>query len=186
MGRLVYAGIGSLDGFVADEQGSFDWSAPDEEVHAYLNARDRTVRLELYGRRLYDVMAVWETYGTSDDAAPVEQEYGRQWRDRDKVVFSTTLPEVGSARTRLVRRFDAGEVRRLVDAVDGDVSIGGPHLAAQALRAGLVDSVEYYVCPVVVGGGTPWLPGGLRLDLRLVEEHRFRNGVVHLAYDVVR
>lgn len=186
MGRLVYVGIGSLDGFVADAQGDFGWSAPDEEVHAYLNERDRAVRTELYGRRLYDVMKAWETYGTSPDAQDVERQYGEQWRGRPKVVFSRTLPSVGTSRTTLLRAFDPGQVNDLVEASDGDVSIGGPDLAAQALRAGLVDAVEYYASPLLVGGGTPWLPTGLRLDLRLVEHHRFTSGVVHLAYEVVR
>jgi dihydrofolate reductase len=184
MGQLVYIGIGSLDGFVADVHGGFDWSAPDEEVHAYLNERDRGVSLELYGRRLYDVMKVWETYGTAADSHPVEREYGENWRGRDKVVFSRTLSEVATPRTRLEREFDPVSVRRLVEDAGGDVTIGGPDLAAHALRAGIVDRVEYYASPVVIGGGTPWLPEGLRIDLRLLETHRFASGVVHLVYAV--
>lgn len=186
MGHLVYAGIGSVDGFVADAEGSFDWSAPDEEVHAYLNERDRAVVAELYGRRLYEVMQVWETYGTGPDAHDVERDYGEQWRGRPKLVFSTTLSSVSTSQTTLHRQFDPAQVRRLVDEADGDVSIGGPDLAAQALRAGIVDRLEYYANPVVIGGGTPWLPQGLRLDLRLVEHHRFAGGVVHLAYTTGR
>ncbi|WP_380167771.1 dihydrofolate reductase family protein [Jannaschia sp. R86511] len=184
MGRLVYTGIGSLDGFVADESGDFDWSAPDEEVHAHLNARDSRVVAELYGRRLYDVMHVWQTYGTGPDATDVERQYGEQWRGRPKRVWSRSLAAVTTPLTTLHRDFDATQVRALVERADGDVSIGGPDLAAQALRAGLVAAVEYYACPVVVGGGTPWLPSGLRLTLRLVEQHRFGNGVVHLSYDI--
>ncbi|MGJ7440623.1 dihydrofolate reductase family protein [Aquipuribacter sp. MA13-6] len=186
MGRLVYAGIGSLDGFVADDRGDFDWSAPDDEVHAYLNERDRAVSAELYGRRLYEVMKVWETYGTSPEVTDVEAQYGVQWRGRPKEVFSRSLPAVETSRTTLHRDFDPAWVRRYVAEADGDVSIGGPDLAAQALRAGLVDVLEYYVNPVVVGGGTPWLPPGLRLGLRLVEQHRFDHGVVHLVYEPVR
>lgn len=182
MGDLVYAGIGSLDGYVADPEGDFGWSAPDEEVHAYLNERDRSVAAELYGRRLYEVMKVWETYGTAPDASDVERDYGEQWRGRPKQVFSTTLSSVGTSRTTLHREFDPAQIRRFVDETDGDVSIGGPGLAAQALRAGIVDRLEYYANPVIIGGGTPWLPSGLRLGLRLVEHHRFANGVVHLAY----
>lgn len=185
MGRLVYAGIGSLDGFVADAQGDFDWSAPDEEVHRYLNERDRAVTAELYGRRLFEVMKVWETYGTSPEVTDVERQYGEQWRGRPKEVFSTSLSSVGTSRTTLHRHFDPVAVRRLVDDTDGDVSIGGPDLAAQALRAGIVDVLEYYANPVVVGGGTPWLPSGLRLGLHLVEHHRFGNGVVHLVYEPI-
>jgi len=184
MGRLVYTSMGSLDGYVADTTGDFDWSAPDEEVHAYLNARDRDVVAELYGRRLYDVLKVWETYGTAPDAHPVEREYGELWRARDKVVYSRTLTDVRTSHTRLERSFDPEQVRRFVDEADGDVGIGGPGLAAVALGAGIVDSVEYYACPVIIGGGTPWLPNGLRLPLRLVEQHRFTGGVVHLAYAV--
>lgn len=186
MGRLVYVGIGSLDGFVADAEGDFGWSAPDEEVHAHLNERDRAVSAELYGRRLYDVMKVWETYGTSPDASDVERQYGEQWRARPKEVFSTSLASVDTSRTTLYRRFDPDRVRRLVEESDGDVGIGGPDLAAQALRAGIVDGLEYYAHPVVLGGGTPWLPKGLRVGLRLVEQHRFGCGVVHLAYETVR
>lgn len=185
MGRLVYTGIGSLDGYVADVDGGFDWAAPDEEVHAFVNQRDRAVSLELYGRRLYDVMRVWETYGTEPDSHPVEREYGEIWRGRDKVVYSTTLAEVTTTRTRLERHFDPATVRRLVEQATGDVNIGGPGLAAHALRAGLVDRVEYYAHPVVIGGGTRWLPDALLLDLRLLATHRFACGVVHLEYAVV-
>lgn len=185
MGQLVYIGIGSLDGFVADADGVFDWAAPDEEVHAFINARDRAVSLELYGRRLYEVMQVWETYGTAPDSHPVEREYGEIWRSRDKVVFSTTMAGVQTTRTRLEREFDPMAVRRLVDAADGEVTIGGPALAAHALRAGIVDRVECYANPVIVGGGAPWLPSGLRLHLRLLETNRFASGVVHLAYAVI-
>lgn len=186
MGRLIYGSIGSLDGFIADADGEFDWSAPDEQVHAYLNDRDRSVVADLYGRRLYEVMKVWETFGTEPDAGDVERDYGELWRSRDKVVYSSTLATVETARTRLERTFDPVAVRRFVDEAGGDVTIGGPELAAHALRAGIVDAVEYYVIPVVIGAGTAWLPPGLRLDLRLVEAHRFDNGVVHLAYEVAR
>src|SRR5690606_17908516 len=186
MGRLVYTSIGSLDGFVADEAGEFDWSAPDPEVHAYLNDRERAITLELYGRRLYEVMKVWETYGTSPDSHDAERAYGEIWRGRDKVVFSTTLSAVDTSRTRLERTFDAVSVRHMIDAAPGDVGIGGPDLAAQALRAGLVDRLEYYANPVVIGGGTSWLPSGVRVRLRLAEHHVFGSGVVLSAYDVDR
>lgn len=186
MGQLIYTGIGSLDGFIADADGHFDWSAPDEAVHAFINERDRDVVLELYGRRLYEVMKVWETYGTGPNAAEPERVYGKQWRGRDKVVYSTTLPAVGTSRTRLERDFVPGTVRRLVDEVDGTVTIGGADLAARALRAGIVDRLEYYVNPLIIGAGTPWLPACLKLGLRLVEEHRFGSGVVFLGYEVDR
>lgn len=186
MGRLVYTSIGSLDGFVADEHGDFDWSAPDEEVHAYLNERERPVTVELYGRRLYEVLKVWETNGESPEAMPVERDYGELWRSRDKVVYSRSLASVDTTRTRLERTFDPVAVRRLVDEADGQVCIGGPELAAHALRAGIVDGIEYYANPIVVGSGTPWLPRDVRIGLRLVDQHEFGCGVVHLAYDVVR
>lgn len=186
MGRLIYVGIGSLDGYFADTEGNFDWSAPDEEVHAYLNARDAAVSAELYGRRLYEVMAVWETYGTGPDASPAEREYGEQWRGRDKLVFSRTLTSVPTARTRLIGEFDADEVRAFVDAQPGDVTIGGGELAGVALAAGLVDKVEYYASPVVLGAGRPWLPAGVRLELEHRSTHTFGNGVVHTAYRVTR
>jgi dihydrofolate reductase len=184
MGRLVYAGIGSLDGYIADVNGAFDWSMPDEEVHAHINERDRNVVAELYGRRLYEVMKVWETYGTGQDATKVERQYGEIWRNRDKIVYSTTLESVETGRTRLEKHFDPDAVRRFVDGADGDVNIGGPELAAHALRAGIVDVVEYYANPLILGGGKHWLPQGVRLPLRLVAERRFGNGVVFLTYEV--
>ena len=186
MGRLVYAGIGSLDGFIADTEGNFEWSAPDEEVHAYINEWDRGVTTDLYGRRLYEVMKVWETFGTAPDVSELERGYGEIWRARDKVVFSSTLESVTTARTRLERTFDPADARRLVDESEGDVSIGGPGLAAHALRAGIVDRVEYFANPVVLGGGLPWLPADLRLELELTGVDRFSCGVVHLAYEVRR
>lgn len=186
MGRLVYVSIGSLDGYFADEDGNFDWSAPDEDVHGFINAREAAVSAELYGRRLYDVMKVWETFGTHPDDSEVEREYGEQWRNRDKVVFSRTLAEVSTSRTTLEREFDPVAVRAFVDAQPGDVSIGGGELAAEALRAGIVDAVEYYANPVVLGAGKPWLPAGLRLDLTLTSATRFACGVVHSAYRVRR
>lgn len=186
MGRLLYVGIGSLDGYIADTDGDFQWCAPDEEVHAYLNERDRAVSAELYGRRTYEIMKVWETFGTEPDENPVVREYGEIWRGRDKTVFSASLPEVETSRTRLERTFDPQLVRAFVDRAEGDVNIGGPTLASHALQAGIVDRVEYYANQVIVGGGLFWLPAGLRCALRLVEEHRFANGVVHLAYAVER
>ncbi|MCW5954871.1 MAG: dihydrofolate reductase family protein [Propionibacteriaceae bacterium] len=184
MGQLIYTGIGSLDGFIADLDGDFNWSAPSEEILSFINHRDRAVAAELYGRRLYQVLQVWETYGTDSAATTAEREYGETWRNRDKVVFSTTLHSVDTSHTRLENSFEPTSVRRFVDDADGDVNIGGPALAAHALRAGIVDRFEYYVNPVVLGAGKQWLPGDLRVNLRLTEEHRFDNGVVFLAYEV--
>lgn len=186
MGRLVYLSIGSLDGFIADPDGDFQWSAPDEEVHAHINRHEESVVAELYGRRIYEIMQVWQTYGTGPDASDAEREYGEQWRRRDKMVFSTTLADVATDRTRLARHFDAAQIRTFVDGVAGDVSIGGPTLAAQALRAGIVDVVAYYASPIILGAGLPWLPADVRMELALTEHAVFGNGVTFQSYDVVR
>jgi dihydrofolate reductase len=178
--RLVYAAITSLDGYVVDEHGKFDWAAPDEEVHAFVNDLERPIGTYLYGRRMYDVMVFWETL--LDDDEPVMRDYADVWRAADKVVYSTTLAEPRSARTRIEPTFDPAGVQALKDSSPRDISIGGPTLAAHALRAGLVDEVHQLVTPVVVGGGTSWLPSGWRHDLRLVDERRFASGVVHLHY----
>jgi dihydrofolate reductase len=184
MGRLIYAAIASLDGYVADEGGNFDWSAPDEEVHAFVNELQRTVGTQLLGRRMYEVLAVWDTIDTGPDQEPVMREFAELWRAADKVVYSRTLGSVSTARTRLDRDFDPEAVRALKAEADRDLTVGGPGLAEQALRAGLVDDVHLFLSPVVVGGGTRALPDGLRLDLTLVDDRRFRNGVVHLGYRV--
>jgi dihydrofolate reductase len=184
MGRLVYAAIASLDGYVADEDGNFDWCAPDEEVHAFVNELQRTVGTQLLGRRMYDVLAVWESIDTGPEQARVIRDYAELWRATDKVVYSRTLESVSTARTRLERDFDPEAVRVLKAGADRELTVGGPGLAEQALRAGLVDEVHLFLSPVVVGGGTRALPDGVRLDLALVDEHRFGNGVVHLGYRV--
>jgi dihydrofolate reductase len=180
---LVYTAIASLDGFVCDEQGGFDWAAPDEEVHAFVNDLERTVATYLYGRRMYEVMAFWESQET-DHPSSVSADYAALWRAADKVVFSTTLGEVTTARTRLETTFDPEAVRRMKASTEGGLSVGGPTLAAQTLRSGLVDECRLFVVPVVVGGGTRWLPGQIRLDLRLLDQRAFAGGVVYLRYRV--
>jgi dihydrofolate reductase len=185
MGKLIYAAIASLDGYVADQLGGFEWAAPDEEVHAYVNALERPIGTYLYGRRMYDTMVFWETEGDGADEPSVMHEYAAVWRAADKVVFSRTLTEPASARTRVEREFDAVAVRALVDAASTDVSIGGAEIAGQALAAGLVDDLHLFVVPAVVGGGTRALPDGVRLDLELVAERRFTGGFVHLHYRVL-
>ncbi len=180
---LVYSAIASLDGYVADADGAFDWAAPDPEVHAFVNELERPVGTYLYGRRLYDVMAVWEDAGTFADT-PVTQDFGRIWQAAEKVVFSTTLETVSTARTRIERTFDPATVRDLVGRAGHDVSVGGADLAGQALRAGLVDECRLFLGPVVVGGGTAALPDDVRLDLELLDERRFTGGVVYLRYAV--
>jgi dihydrofolate reductase len=179
MAKLIYAAIASLDGYVADEHGRWDWSMPDEEVHAFVNDLQRPAGTHLYGRRMYEVLVAWETI---DDPAPVMRDYAQLWRAADKVVYSRTLESVASARTRIEREFDPEAVRALKAAADRDITIGGPELAAEALRAGLVDEIHLLLSPVVVGGGKPAFPDGPRVDLELAGERRFANGVVHLHY----
>ena len=181
MGRLIYSAIASLDGYVADESGDFEWAAPDEEVHAFVNELERPVGTHLYGRRMYEVMSAWETM---DDDAPEMRDFAQIWRAADKVVYSRTLAEPTTARTRLEREFDPDEVRRMKAEAGTDISIGGPGIAGEALRAGLVDELHLFVTPVVVGGGTHWLPGDMRIGLELLDERRFAGGVVHLHYRV--
>jgi dihydrofolate reductase len=182
--ELVYSAIASLDGMVADADGRFDWAMPDEDLHAFVNDLERTVGTYLYGRRMYEVMVAWETMDTVPDQPAVIRDYTAVWQAADKIVYSTTLPAVTSARTRLERAFDPDAVRRLKAEADRDLSVGGPGLAATAFGAGLVDHVHLFLHPVVVGGGTPALPAGVRLDLELVDEHRFGSGVVHLHHRV--
>jgi len=181
MGRLVFASITSLDLFINDAEGNFGWAEPDAEVHGYVNDLERPIGTFLYGRRLYEMMAVWETWDTSSEP-PEVQDYAQQWRATDKVVYSTSLSEVTTPRTRLERSFDPDAVRALVETADHDVTIGGPTLAAHAFAAGLVDDVHLFLNPVIVGGGTRALPDDVFLDLELVDEHRFAGGVVHLHY----
>jgi dihydrofolate reductase len=181
---LIYTVIASLDGYTVDADGRFDWSTPPADVHAHINAAERPVGTYLYGRRLYETMAVWQTMGTDAGDSPEVRDFGLLWRAADKVVYSATLDAVSTPRTRLERSFDPAAVRALKDAADADLSIGGATLGASALRAGLVDECRVYLAPVVVGGGIPWLPDGLRLRLRLLAEQRFTGDVVHLRYAV--
>jgi dihydrofolate reductase len=181
MAKLIYSAIASLDGYVADADGNFDWSAPDEEVHAFVNDLERSIGTYLYGRRMYEVLVAWETM---DDDEPVMRDYAEIWRAADKIVYSTTLEDVASERTRIEREFDAEAVRRLKDEAASDLSVGGPHLAAEALRSGLVDEVNLLLAPVIIGGGNPALPDGVRLQLELIDERRFAGGTVHLRYRV--
>jgi dihydrofolate reductase len=181
---LIYSAITSLDGYVADKDGNFDWSMPDEEVHAFVNDLERPVGTYLYGRRLYEVMVYWESVSTGADEPPVMRDFAQLWQAADKVVYSTTLDTISSARTRLEREFDPDAVRQMKAMADRDITVGGANLAAQALTAGLVDECHLFVSPVVVGGGTRALPDDVRIDLELLDERRFGNGVVHLHYRV--
>jgi len=186
MGRLVYTVLASLDGFVADGAGRFDWAEPGEDVHRAVNELEATVGTYLYGRRLYEVMAAWQDVPGVALREGVEAAYADVWRSADKLVHSTTLEAVTTPRTRLERTFDPLAARAAAHGRDSDTSVGGPTLAAAALRAGVVDDVHLVAFPVLVGGGTSCWPSGLRLDLRLAAEHRFADGTVHLHYTAAR
>jgi dihydrofolate reductase len=181
MAKLIYSAIMSLDGYTADEQGNFDWAAPDEEVHRFVNHLERPVGTYLYGRRMYEVMSPWETMGTPDQS-PVTVDFARIWQAADKIVYSRALETVSTARTRLERQFDPEAVRQLKATTEPDISVGGPHLAAQAIQAGLVDEYHLFLTSTVVGGGNQALPDHVRLDLDLQDERRFTSGVVFLRY----
>jgi len=182
MAKLIYAALTSLDGYLEDRDGRFDWAVPDAELHAFVNDLEQPIGTHLYGRRMYETMAVWQTVGEEPAVPAVEAEFGRVWRALDKVVYSTTLDAPSTPRTQLERNFDADAVRRMKDAATRDISIGGPGLAQHAFGAGLVDEVHLFLFPVVVGGGKPALPRDLWLDLELLEERRFRSGVVHMHH----
>ena len=179
----MYLAICSVDGYVEDASGSFEWAAPDEEVHAFANDLTRSVDTHLYGRRMYEVMSYWED--PPGDSDPVELEYAQVWQAADKVVYSRTLEDVSSSRTRLEREFDPRAVAQLKASAERDLSIGGPELAAHGFRAGLIDECHLFLSPVVVGGGNKAMPDGVRVQFELLDERRFGNGVVHLHYRAV-
>ena len=182
MGKLTYSAIASLDGYVADEDGNFDWAEPDAEVHAFVNDLERPVGTYLYGRRMYEVMVYWETALSLGDQSPVARDFAEIWQAADKIVYSKTLETVSSARTRIERDFDPEAVRQLKAAAGRDITVGGPDLAAQAIKAGLVDECHLFIAPIVLGGGNQSLPNNVHLMLELLDERRFGNGVVHLHY----
>ena len=182
MAKLIYTVITSLDGYTADEDGNFDWAVPDEEVHTFINDLERQVDTYLYGRRMYEVMVGWETVHTLAGQSPFTLDFAAIWQAADKIVYSKTLETVSSARTRLERDFDPEAVRQMKARAARDITVGGPELAAQAMRARLVDECHLFVAPIVVGGGTQSLPTNVRLKLELLNERRFGNGMVHLHY----
>ncbi|HTZ94066.1 MAG TPA: dihydrofolate reductase family protein [Streptosporangiaceae bacterium] len=182
MARLIYSSIMSLDGYIADADGQFDWAAPDEEVFAFVNELERPAGTYLYGRRMYETMRFWETAHTIADQTPVEVDFTQIWQAADKIVYSTTLQAPDTARTRIERVFDADQVQKLKATADRDLTIGGAHLAAQVIAADLVDEYQLFLVPAIVGGGTRALPDNVRLNLTLAEEHRFAGGVVYLCY----
>jgi dihydrofolate reductase len=184
MPKLIYQAIASLDGYIEDEQGNFDWAAPDGEVHAFVNDLERPIGTYLYGRRMYDTMVFWETVSTGSDQPPESREFTEIWRAAEKIVYSRNLQAVSSARTRIERDLDADAVRRLKEVSKADITIGGAELAGQALALGLVDECHLFLGPVLVGGGKRALPDDVRVQLELLGERRFRNGVVYLRYRV--
>jgi dihydrofolate reductase len=186
VGKLIYSVIASLDGYIADETGDFSWAMPDAEVHQYANDELAGIAVHLYGRRMYELMTPWENDPELAASAPQTAEFARAWQDADKVVYSSTLDEASTQRTRVERHFDPEDVRRLKDESDGDLLIGGPTLAAYALRAGLVDEVSQVLLPIVIGGGLAVFPNGLGLDLELIGEQRFTGGAVALRHRVDR
>jgi dihydrofolate reductase len=183
MAKLIYSAITSLDGYVEDEQGKFGWARPDEEVHAFVNELERPIGTYVYGRRMYETMAWWETVDTGAAEGAI-RDYAELWRAADKIVYSRTLQEVSSARTRIEREFDPDAIRTLKQTATADISIGGSQLAGQALAAGLVDELRLLLNPVIVGGGKPALPDHVWTELELVDERRFQSGVVQVGYRI--
>ncbi len=184
MAKLIYMAITSLDGYVEDTDGKFEWAAPDEEVHGFVNDLERPIATYLYGRRMYDTMAFWETAGTGREEPAVFREYAEIWRAAEKVVYSRTLRAASTARTRIERDFSPGAIRQLKSASQSDMTIGGAELAGHAIAAGLVDECQLFLNPVVVGGGKRALPDHVRADLALLNERRFKSGVVYLHYSI--
>jgi dihydrofolate reductase len=181
MAKLIYFAITSLDGYVADEDGKFDWGEPDEEVHTFINDLARPVGTYLYGRRMYDVMVAWEKLNFTNEPS-FTQDFAQIWQTADKIVYSKTLDAVSTARTRLEREFDPEAIRNMKASASSDLTVGGPNLAAHAFKAGLVDECQLFLAPVVVGGGNQSLPDNVRLSLELLDQRHFGNGTVFLRY----
>ncbi|WP_045878485.1 dihydrofolate reductase family protein [Pseudofrankia sp. DC12] len=186
MAKLIYSTMCSPDGYVEDEKGTFDWAAPDPEVHAFVNDLERPVGTYLYGRRMYETMVYWETGGDDADQPAEVRDFAQLWRAAEKVVYSRTLEAVSSAATRIEREFDPEAIRRLKENSERDVTVGGAELAGKALAAGLVDECHLFLAPILVGGGRRALPDGVQIPLRLLDERRFASGFVHLHYSISR
>jgi dihydrofolate reductase len=182
MAKLIYSTLMSLDGYVADERGNFDWAVPSDEVHAFVNDLQRSIGTHLYGRRLYEVMSAWEIMHTLPDQPAVVLDFAAIWQAADKIVYSRTLDAVSTARTRIERTLDPEAVRRMKSTADHDLLIGGPELAAHAFAAGLIDDLHLFLAPIIVGGGTRALPDRVRLDLELADDRRFANGMVYVHH----
>ena len=184
MAKLIYTAITSLDGYIENEQGGFEWGTPDEEVHAFVNDLERPIGLYLYGRRLYETMVYWETEGSGSDQSPMSRDFAEIWRAAEKIVYSRTLQTVSSARTRIERNLDADAIHRLKETSASDITIGGAELASHAIAAGLVDEINLLLVPIVLGAGKRALAGKVHAQLELMDERRFQSGVVRLQYRV--
>lgn len=182
MAHLIYTVISSLDGYIENKEGKFDWAAPDEEVHGFINDLERTAGTYLLGRRMYETMMVWETDPSFAADSPIMLDYAEIWQAANKIVYSRTLGTVSTRKTQLERTFDPGSIRQLKEAVERDITIGGPGLAAHAFRAGLIDECQLFLIPIILGGGKPSLPENVRIELELLEERRFGNGTIFLRY----
>ncbi|MGA7671273.1 MAG: dihydrofolate reductase family protein [Nitrolancea sp.] len=185
MAKLTYSAITSLDGYIEDDRGGFDWAMPDEEVHAFVNDLERPIGVHLYGRRMYETMVYWETVDTAGDQHAAATDFAHIWRTADKIVFSRTLQTVSSARTRIERDLDIDAINRLKQNSGSDITIGGAEIAGEAIAAGLVDELHLLVVPTIIGGGKKALPDNVRIRLQLIDERRFQSGCVHLHYRMV-
>jgi dihydrofolate reductase len=182
--KLIYSTIASLDGYIEDEDGNFDWAAPDEEVHSFVNDLERPIGTYLYGRRMYETMRYWETAHTVAGQSAVGHDFAEIWRSADKIVYSRTMETVSSARTRIERDFDPEAIRQMKAQAGRNITVGGPNLAAQAIKVGLVDELQMFVTSDLVGGGKRSLPDHARVKLELLDERRFGSGVVYLHYRI--
>jgi dihydrofolate reductase len=186
MAHLIYSALSSLDGYIEDRDGRFDWAAPDEEVHRFINDLERTAGTYLFGRRMYETMMVWETDPNLAADSPLTQDFAQIWQAADKIVYSRTLTSVSTRKTQIERNFNPEAIRQLKETVEHDIVIGGPELAAHAFRSGLIDECHLFLMPIIVGGGKPALPENVRLELELLSERRFSNGTVYLRYQVTQ
>ena len=184
MAKLTYVTNVSLDGYIEDAQGGLDWTEPTDEYFAFITDLVRLIGTWLYGRRLYETMAVWETDPTLAGESELNADFANVWQAADKIVYSTTLDAVSTANTRLERRFDADSVRDMKTSAASDLAVGGANLTAHAFSAGLVDECQLFVYPVLLGGGKHAFPSDVRVQLELLEEHRFGGGAVHLRYRI--
>ena len=182
MARLIYSALSSLDGYIEDIDGRFDWAAPDEEVHRFINDLERSAGTHLYGRRMYETLMVWETDPNLAADSPITRDFAEIWQAAEKIVYSKTLLTVPTRKTRIERDFDPTVIRQLKETAKQDILIGGPELASHAFQAGLIDECQLFLTPVIVGGGKSALPKDVRLELELIEERRFSNGTVFLRY----